>query len=65
MNLVVVATTFFDRGSFRLHRPTISLLGIGNKDVEDVVIVYVGDGWFHLVALMIVNPRIKVSKYEP
>lgn len=45
--------------------PTISLSGFGNDDVEDVVIVFVADGRFHLEALMIANPRIKAFRYDP
>lgn len=42
--------------------PTIPLTGFGH---DDVVLVFVADGRFHLEALMIANPRIKAFRYDP
>lgn len=39
--------------------------GAGDDDEEDMVIVFVADGRFHLEAFMIANPGVKAFRYDP
>ncbi|GMH11284.1 hypothetical protein Nepgr_013125 [Nepenthes gracilis] len=45
--------------------PTISKSYFGDCDLNDVVLVFVADGRFHLEAFMIANPGIKAFRYDP
>lgn len=44
--------------------PTIPKSSLGDAD-DEVVLVFVADGRFHLEAFMIANPKIKAFRYDP
>ncbi|GAB4855290.1 hypothetical protein Ancab_023910 [Ancistrocladus abbreviatus] len=45
--------------------PVVSKSSFGDLDVNDVVLIFVADGRFHLEAFMIANPQIKAFRYDP
>ncbi|KAK3003463.1 hypothetical protein RJ639_019468 [Escallonia herrerae] len=45
--------------------PTVAKSCFGSDNHDNVVLVFVADGRFHLEAFMIANPRIKAFRYDP
>lgn len=45
--------------------PTISKTSFADCVLNDVVLIFVADGRFHLEAFMIANPAIKAFRYDP